>query len=34
MTGIQELDAERLSPTDASSLLGIPYDLPPAADRR
>lgn len=27
MTGIQHLDAERLSPTDVSSLLGIPYDL-------
>jgi transposase len=27
MTRLQNLDAEKLSPTDASSLLGIPYEL-------
>jgi len=27
MTITRHLDAERLSPTDAASLLGIPYDL-------
>ncbi len=27
MTGIRDLKAERLTPTEASALLGIPYDL-------